>query len=160
MKLKRKITLRPTTEGDLSHLFEIQLDKNAIQMAAFTPKDPTDKIAYYEKWKRLLTDLTINIRTIVVNDLIVGSIAKYVMEGEAEITYWIDKEYWGQGIASNALINFLEIERKRPIFGRVAFDNSRSQKVLEKCGFMRIEISKGYANARGKEIEEIIYRLD
>ncbi len=64
-------------------------------------------------------------RTIKTNDKIVGSISKFVMENEAEITYWIDKEFWGQGIATTALNDFLKIEQTRPIYGRVAFDNYR-----------------------------------
>lgn len=60
------------------------------------------------------------------------------MEGEAEISYWIDKKYWGQGIATAALKVFLETEYTRPLHGRVAFDNFGSQKVLEKYSFVRI----------------------
>jgi len=81
------------------------------------------------------------------------------METEAEITYWIDRKFWRQGIATTALNDFLKIEQIRPIYGRVAFDNYRSQKILEKCGFIKIEEEKGFANARQVEIEEYIYRL-
>ena len=41
-----------------------------------------------------------------MNNEIVGSISKFVMEGDNEITYWIDKKYWGKGIATTALQNF------------------------------------------------------
>lgn len=82
------------------------------------------------------------------------------MEGDIEITYWIDKNFWGRGIATNALKDFPGMETTRPIFGRVASDNFGSQKVLEKCGFVRIGSDKGFANARGREIEEFIYRCD
>jgi [ribosomal protein S5]-alanine N-acetyltransferase len=98
-------------------------------------------------------------RTIKFNGEIVGSIAKYVMENEAEITYWIDRKYWGQGIATTALKDFLKMVQIRPIYGRVAFDNYGSQKVLEKCGFIKIGKDKGFANARQTEIEEYIYKL-
>ena len=53
----------------------------------------------------------------------------------------------------------MQIELTRPIFGRVAFDNFGSQKVLEKCGFVKIGLDKGFANARQTEIEEFIYKL-
>ena len=98
-------------------------------------------------------------QTILVDEIIVGSIAKFEMEGDAGITYWIDKNYWGKGIATTALKNLLTIENTRPIFGRVAFDNLGSQKVLEKCGFVKIGEDKGFANARQAEIEEFIYKL-
>jgi RimJ/RimL family protein N-acetyltransferase len=94
-----------------------------------------------------------------VNNIIAGSIAKFEIEGEAEITYWIDKKFWGRGIATKALRYLLTIENARPIYGRVAFDNFGSQKVLEKCGFVKIGSDKGFANARQEEIEEFIYKL-
>ena len=48
---------------------------------------------------------------------------------------------------------------QRPIFGSAAFDNIASQRVLEKCGFQFERHEKGFANARKKEIEEMIYKL-
>lgn len=153
------ITLSETTKEDLNTLFQFQLDEKANYLAAFTSKDPNDKNAYVEKYSKLLTDPTIHMRTIKANDEIAGSIAKFVMENDAEITYWIDRKFWGQGIATHALKTFLEIDQVRPIYGRVAFDNYGSQKVLEKCGFIKIGKEKGFANARQAEIEEYIYKL-
>ena len=153
------ITLTKTEKDDLNTFFQFQLDKEANYLAAFTSKDPTDKAAYIEKYTKFLTDPTINMRTIKVNDIIAGSITKFIMVGDAEITYWIDRKSWGQGIATTAWKDFLEIEQTRPIRGRVAFDNYGSQKVLEKCGFEKIGIDKGFANARQAEIEEYIYKL-
>lgn len=153
------ITLTETEKDDLNAFFQFQLDKEANYLAAFASKDPNDKAAYIEKYAKFLTDPTINMRTIKINDEIVGSIAKFVMENDSEITYWIDREFWGQGIATTALKDFLKIEQIRPIYGRVAFDNYGSQKVLEKCGFAKIGKGKGFANARQTEIEEYIYKL-
>ncbi len=153
------ITLTETEKDDLNTFFQFQLDEEANYLAAFTSKDPNDKTAYIEKYTRHLTDPTINMRTIKVNDVIAGSIAKFVIEQEAEITYWIDKEFWGKGIATTALKEFLKIEQIRPLYARVAFDNYGSQKVLEKCDFVKIGMDKGFANARQTEIEEFIYKL-
>jgi ribosomal-protein-alanine N-acetyltransferase len=153
------MTLRKTEIADLDTLFEFQLDKEAGYMAAFMPKDSTDKFAYLNKYRNLLSDPRVNNQTIIVDGIIVGSIAKFVMKGDLEITYWLDRKCWGRGIGTNALKCFLEFESSRPIFGRVAFDNFGSQKVLEKCGFIKIGTDKGFANARQMEIEEFIYKL-
>jgi RimJ/RimL family protein N-acetyltransferase len=83
--------LRKSVESDLKVFFAFQLDEEANYMAAFTPADATDKNAYMERWRKLLKDNTINMQTIICNDEIVGSIGKYEMEGEAEITYWIGR---------------------------------------------------------------------
>lgn len=157
---KRDIKLRPTKISDLDTLFEFQLDKEGGYLAAFMPKDHTDKSAYLNKFTKLLGDPTVNNQTILIDHLIVGSIAKFILEGNAEITYWIDRKFWGKGIATIVLKDFLDMETKRPVFGRVAFDNFGSQKVLERCGFMRVDTAKGFANARQMEIEEFIYKLD
>jgi [ribosomal protein S5]-alanine N-acetyltransferase len=153
------IKIRPTIIEDLDTLFLFQLDKEGGYLAAFMPEDPSDKTAYINKYTKLLADPTVNNQTIILNDTIVGSIAKFVMNGDAELTYWIDRQFWGQGIATQALTLFLAIETNRPIFGRVAFDNFGSQKVLEKCHFVKVGADKGFANARQTEIEEFIYQL-
>lgn len=153
------ISLTETEKDDLNAFFCFQLDKEANYLAAFTSKNPNDKTAYIEKYTKHLTDPTIHMRTIKVADEIAGSIAKFVMEGEAEITYWIDKKFWGKGIATTALRKFLTFENARPVFGRVAFNNFGSQKVLEKSGFVKVGTDKGFSNARQTETEEFIYKL-
>lgn len=154
-----EVKLRPTEISDFEFLFEFQLDKEGGYLAAFMPKDPTDKSAYLSKHTKLLDDPTLNNQTIILNNSIAGSIAKFVLNGNSEITYWIDRKYWGKGIATKALENFLKIEKTRPIFARVAFDNFGSQKVLEKCSFVKTGTDKGFANARQQVIEEFIYKL-
>lgn len=153
------ITLVKTEADDLNAFFEFQLNDEANRLAAFTSKDPTDKKAYIEKYSKFLDDPTINMKTIRIGDEIAGSISKFVMYGDAEVTYWIDRKFWGQGIATIALQELLKTEKTRPLYGRTAFDNYGSQKVLEKCGFVKTGTDKGFANARQQEIEEYIYML-
>jgi ribosomal-protein-alanine N-acetyltransferase len=154
-----QLKLRQTEKADLAVLFQFQLEDEANYLAAFTPKNHTDKEAYLEKFARFLQDPTIVMQTILVGELIVGSMAKFEVEGHAEITYWIDRSFWGQGIATAALKSFLLLVQTRPIAGRVAFDNLGSQRVLEKCGFVRIGSDTGFANARQAVITEFIYKL-
>lgn len=149
-----------TTSDHLSTLFAFQLDSEANYQAAFTAKNPADKKAYFEKWNKLLLDPTIHMRTILIDEEIVGSVSKYEIQGEAQITYWIGKKYWGKGIAAKALKGFLKLETLRPLYARVAYDNFASQKVMEKCGFLKIDTERGFANARNEEIEEFLYKLD
>lgn len=156
---KLEIILRPTVTADLDTLFQFQIDKEGGYLAAFMPKDPTDKLSYINKYTKLLNDETVNHQTIILDKNIVGSISKFIMKGDTEITYWIDRKYWGRGIATQALEKFLSLESSRPIFGRVAFDNFGSQRVLEKCGFTKIGTDKAFANARQMEIIEFVFKL-
>lgn len=155
----QQVTLRPTADSELELFFQFQLDDEANYLAAFSAKDPTDKQAYIEKYTKHLHDPAINMQTILVDGTIAGSIAKFVIEGDTEVTYWIDKSFWGKGIATAALNQLLSMETIRPIYGRTAFDNIGSQRVLEKCGFIKVGMDKGFANARQAEIEEVIYKL-
>ena len=65
------ITLTKTEMNDLNAFFEFQLDEEANYLAAFTSKNPNDKIAYIEKYTKFLSDSTITMRTIKLNDAIV-----------------------------------------------------------------------------------------
>ena len=153
------VNLRPTEESDLVFLFRFQLDEEATYLAAFMPKDHTDQEAYIKKYTNFLHDPAINMQTILVDETIAGSISTFPIEGDTEITYWLNRDLWGKGIATTALERFLSLENTRPVFGRVAFDNLGSQRVLEKCGFIKIGTDTGFANARQTEIEEFIYTL-
>jgi RimJ/RimL family protein N-acetyltransferase len=83
------------------------------------------------------------------------------MLGDLEVTYWIDRVYWGKGLVTQALKEFLTtVQKRRPIYGRAAKENFGSIRVLEKCGFQHIGEEKGFANARGEEIFEVIMRLE
>ena len=81
------------------------------------------------------------------------------MDEVAQITYWLDSEFKGRGITTKALQLFLELDETRPLEGRTAFDNIASAKVLTKNGFNQIGTDMYFSNARGIEIEEIIWRL-
>jgi ribosomal-protein-alanine N-acetyltransferase len=155
----RQVKLRPTEQADLAVLFHFQLDQVATYLAAFMPKDHTDQEAYIKKYTRFLQEPTIHMQTILVEETIAGSIAKFEVQGEAEITYWLDRPFWGKGFATTALTTFLTLESTRPLLGRVAFDNVGSQRVLEKCGFIQIGTDTGFARARQAVIEEFIYKL-
>ena len=153
------VRLRELHPSDLDIFFSHMQDTEAVRMAAFTPPDPGNRIAFDEHWERLTSDETVQIRTITINESVVGHIASFNMFGEREVTYWLGREVWGSGIATGALRQFLEIESTRPLFGRAASDNTGSIRVLEKCGFVKTGSDRGYANARGEEVEESILRL-
>ncbi|WP_452598398.1 GNAT family N-acetyltransferase [Pontimicrobium sp. MEBiC01747] len=154
------IELKKTTQEDLETLFVFQTNSEAIWLAAFTAEDPCNKDTYMEKWSKIVENPNIKMETLWVKDTIVGSVIHFDIMGETNISYWIDKKHWGKGYATIGLKQFITLTNKRPLFARVAFDNYASQKVLEKSGFKSIGKEKGFANARKKEIEEFVYRLE
>lgn len=153
------VILRAVEESDLPSFFKMQLDADANYMAAFAAKDPSDRQAFTRHWTKILDDDTVIRRTILFTGQVVGNIASFERSGEREVCYWIEKEYWSRGIASMALALFLAEVKLRPLFARAAKDNTASVRVLEKCGFKICGRDKGFANARGEEIEEVILSL-
>jgi RimJ/RimL family protein N-acetyltransferase len=154
------LILRDVVQDDLPVFFDFQLDRDANHMAAFIARDPSDRQAFVAHWNKILADPTTINKTIVCDGQVVGSVSSYEDAGKPEVTYWIGRAYWGQGIATRALSEFLaHVNRARPIYARVAKDNLGSRRVLEKCGFQTIGQSKGFANARGEEIEELHLEL-
>jgi len=115
------LLLREVADEDLATFFEQQLDADANFMAAFTAKDPADRAAFLRHWERIRSDATVIVRTIVADGQVAGHVMSYEEDGRCEVTYWLGKEYWGQGIATRALAEFLAgTNRVRPCNRRSA----------------------------------------
>jgi len=155
-----QIELREVRETDMDLLFEFNLDPEANRMAAFTRQDPSDRAGFDAHIAKILADQSVVMKTVTADGAVVGSIGKFVMFNMPQVTYWIGREHWGKGIATAALKVLLADYPERPIYGMLASDNLGSASVLSKCGFVKIGSDRGFANARGEEIEEHIYRLD
>jgi len=156
-----EVALRAVTEADLVTFFEQQQDPVARWMAAFVAKDATDWAAFAAKWAKILGNEAGAARTIVCGGQPAGNLLSFVApwSGQREVSYWIGREYWGQGVATKALTAFIELLPDRPLYARAAADNIASIRVLEKCGFIPIGRDRGFAEARGEEIEEVILEL-
>ncbi len=154
------LVLRPVTGADDDWLFEQSRDPDAVWMAAFTRPDPDDRVAFDAHRARIRARPDVIERAIVVDGVPAGSIASFVIEGETEITYWLDRAFWGRGVATGALALFLAEVPQRPLFARAASDNTASLRVLQKANFKIINTAIGYAEARSTDIEETILRLD
>jgi RimJ/RimL family protein N-acetyltransferase len=154
------ISLRPLTTADLDAVFEQMRDPEAVRMAAFVARDPDDRVLFDRHMHQLLTDPTITVLGVVCGDELVGTVGAFVAEGDLEVTYWVDRAWWGRGVATRALALLLEDVTDRPVHGRVAADNLASRRVLEKAGFRAVGTEVAFASARGAEIEEVVLRLD
>jgi RimJ/RimL family protein N-acetyltransferase len=154
------VALRELEDADLDVLFEQMRDPESVRMAAFTSRDPNDRDAFDAHMAKVRSAPGIINRAITRGGRVVGSIASFVIEGDTEITYWIERSLWGQGIASEALTLFLQTVQIRPLYARAASDNAGSLRVLQKAGFRITGTEVSYANARGTEIEETTLRLN
>lgn len=150
------VSLRDVTEGDLPVFFEHQLDPEATRMAAFPARD---RSAFMAHWTRILGDETIVKKTVLVDGHVAGSVVGFEQEGKPEIGYWLGKEFWGRGVATEALSTFLGLVRTRPLYARVAKHNVASIRVLEKCGFEVSGEDRETSEVPGEEVEGLILKL-
>ncbi len=154
------ITLRAFADSDLDTLFEWESDPRAVEMAAFTRANPSDRSAFEAHYARVRSDPSNTLLAIDDDGEFVGRIGSYTIEGAREVTYWIAPARWGEGLASRALRAFLAIESTRPLYGRVASHNAASAKVLARAGFVEVGTETSFAAGIGAAVVEHIYRLD
>lgn len=153
------VELRLIEDCDLDVLFDQMRDPQAVRMAAFTAKDPSDREAFDAHMSKVRTSPDVIMRAVTRDGNLLGSIASFIIDDHTEITYWIDRPAWGRGVASQALALFLGEVAVRPLYARAASDNVGSLRVLQKAGFTIMNTEISYASARDAEIEETCLRL-
>jgi RimJ/RimL family protein N-acetyltransferase len=127
--------LRAVRDDDLPLFYAWQADEGAAAMAAVASRD---REAFEAHWSFIRCDEAMLLRTIEVDGAPAGNIGSFIDEGRVMVGYWIDRAYWGRGIATQALREFLAIEHRRPLVATVAVHNAGSLRVVEKCGFTRV----------------------
>jgi len=150
--------LRDVTEGDLLAFFEHQLDPEANRMANFPARD---RDAFMAHWTtKVLGDEAVIVKTVVVDERVAGNVVSWSeQDGRRVVGYWIGREYWGKGIATKALAEFLGHERTRPLYAHVAKHNIASIRVLEKCGFTTSSEDERPSDAPDDDVEELLLEL-
>lgn len=150
------ILLRDVTESDLLILYKQQLDPEAAAMAAFPSRN---KEAFYAHSAKIMADESLIFKAILFDGQLAGSIFSWEMDGNWEVGYWLGKEFWGKGIATQALADYVKTVTTRPLFAHVAKHNIGSRRVLEKCGFTVIG-EDSYTNPAGVLVEEFLLKLE
>ena len=125
-------------------------------MAAFPSRE---RAAFDAHWAdKVLCDDTVVKKTIVFDGEVAGYVVCFEQSGRPLVGYWIGRRYWGRGVATRALSEFLRGVGTRPLYAYVAKHNAGSIRVLEKSGF-RI-CGEGRASREVAEVEELTFRLD
>ncbi len=94
---------------------------------------------------------------------IIGGVGLALNDGEIELGYWIARDSWGRGYATEAARAVLRLARtlghSRISAGHFA-DNPASGKVLRKVGFAPTgELRPRYCVARGSDVPAVIHAL-
>lgn len=127
------LTLRPPRLEDLEILYRQQADPLANEMAHFAARSHR---AFMEQWQnKILNNPKVVSRVILVDGEVAGNIVSWPQEEMRLLGYWLGRDFWGKGIATEALGEFLCLLAQRPLYAFVSEHNLASQRVLEKCGF-------------------------
>ena len=148
------VRLRSVEDDDVEAFFDHQADPQAVDMAAFPARDRHQFDAH---WARLRGDDTLIVRTIDADGQVAGNIGSWQENGQQFLGYWIGREFWGRGVASQALALLMDEMSTRPLHAHVVKHNVGSIRVLEKCGF-RLDDAEEPAVGNGNE--ELLYVLD
>ncbi len=160
-----QFTLRPFRMSDLESLVEHINDRTIARYTLRIPypytsldgKDFLRKQTQRHKKKESL------IFAIAVEGEAVGGIGLHKIEKrhKAELGYWLGREYWGQGMMTEAVhlvttYAFEELHLKR-VCAKVFPFNAASARVLEKAGYTYEGCLRKNVMKNGKVLDELVY---
>src|SRR4249919_579470 len=140
------VRLRTVEDWDLDVFFDHQRDPQAVEFAAH--------------WAKVRADDALVVRTIVADGMVAGNIGCWQQNEQRLLGYWVGREFWGRGVATQALARFVDEVSIRPLYAHVAVHNLGSIRVLDKCGFRRDRVQEAKAPAPDDGIEEFIFVLN
>jgi len=135
-----RLLLRPGWHEDAGELTARIADESIVRNLARVPWPYHEEHAVeflalpkQAKWPTLLVTLPGAKGTPII-----GACGIHEQDGQAEMGYWIARDHWGQGYATEAARAVLSIARAlghRQVHSCHAIDNPASGKVLRKVGF-------------------------
>lgn len=129
------LTLRDTQRIDVQTLFAFHREGAAMAMV-----HPRTEEAFKAHWETILAnralghDDVLN-KVILLGGVVVGSIGYFRPDGIDHVGYVIGRDFWGRGIATEALRLLLEMHPRRPLHAKAAATNAASAQVLLRNGF-------------------------
>jgi RimJ/RimL family protein N-acetyltransferase len=153
------VPLREVRSENVPVFYAYQADAGASALAGVPSRT---REAYAEHWAKLRADPEVLLRTIVTDDgAVAGQLLSFPREGIREIGYWLGREFWGRGLATAALAEFLPLVTERPVYGVITEANVASRRVLERNGFVLAERREGEPLIDGgPPVTILVFRLD
>ena len=101
--------------------------------------------------------------SIMVGDTVAGTIScTQGPSGKMQVSYWLDRAFWGKGIATAAFASLLgempKNLRGQPMYAAVIEGNKASVKVLQKFGFIAFKRREFLSAAHGEMKQQILFR--
>ena len=114
-----------------------------------------------DEWLKIVDNEEFNLN-IFLNDDLIGGIGLTPTEDDFyELGYWLGVEYWGQGYATESVMELLNYAKSNTPCEKLkanAFkENVASAKVLEKNGFKRVEDREVFSISRQENVISVNY---
>lgn len=164
-----RLVLRKIEAGDANSVFAYLSDKEVMKYYGLAPFENISDALSEIAWYQTIIDNKTGIRwgiTLKEEDEVIGSCGFLNMVPEhyrTEIGYELSRNYWGQGIAGEALkavvsYGFEHYSLQR-IEALIEPPNLTSLKLVEKQGFIREGLLRNYEFTNGKFDDLYMYSL-
>lgn len=164
-----RLVLRSIENSDANSIFKYLSDEEVVQYYGLEPfqsiNDALEEISWYQSIFSKKTGIRWGITNKGENEIIgsCGFFNRVHQHYRTEIGYELSKQYWGQGIATEALAailryGFAHLKVQR-IEALIEPPNIPSQKLVEKQGFMREGLLRNYEFTGGKFDDLYMYAL-
>ncbi|MFJ8064592.1 GNAT family N-acetyltransferase [Psychrobacillus sp. NPDC096426] len=164
-----RLILREVTIDDAHDMYTYLADHDVVKPMGLEPFETVEDVWDEIKWYKSIYEEGSGIRwgiTIKDSGKVIGScgfLNRQSKHYRAEIRYELSKEYWGKGIASEALgavvkygYEHFQLERIEEL---IEPDNLPSQKLEEKQVFQREGLLRHYEFTRGKFDDLYMYSI-
>jgi RimJ/RimL family protein N-acetyltransferase len=160
----KRLRLRPHRLSDAAPIAESLGDFRVARMLARVPAPyhQQDALDWLNRQAaNVLPDWTFAVTS--GDDVHIGCVGIELRHGEWHVGYWLNRFYWGKGLASEAVYaavdRFLRRMPEAVLHSGVFADNPASLKVQEKLGFKITGCGHIYAFARNAMVAHIETRL-
>jgi RimJ/RimL family protein N-acetyltransferase len=160
-----RLLLRPSWPEDASAIYDAVADEGIVRNLALVPWPYTacDAAAFAAmEHSDHYPNFMLMLRTDGAPKLI-GSCGLAERDGEAELGYWIAREHWGRGYATEAakaVIGVAKALGHRKLVAGHFTDNPASGRVLRKLGFRPLgRVEQRHSRGRGHEVSCNLFEL-
>jgi len=145
------VRLRAVESADIDAFYLQQQEPEANRRANSTARARSDFVAHWRD--RILGDDLVHARTICDDGRVAGYVVAWWQEDHRCMGYWLGRHFWGRGVGTQAVRQFLSLESMRPLFADTDIGNTASQRLLQRCGFRPVE------TRRTSSVEYVVFVL-
>ena len=154
-----RLVLKKLVQADKERLVSLIGDFRVSKTLSNVPYPYTLDDA--DEWLKIVDNEEFNLN-IFLNDDLIGGIGLTPAEDDFyELGYWLGVEYWGQGYATESVMELLDYAKSNTpcekFKANVFKENVASAKVLEKNGFKRVEDREVFSISRQENVLSVNY---